>query len=448
MSADSSRQSRVRPAIRRLAIIAFPLLLLLAAHAVWDFIEVRRVASEIDRIVRKGEPITYAVAVRPSGREQEGADDASRYYLSAALLAVQAADIVDAYGRFGSVQAWLSGRADRPDLSPVITPTNEFLNKWGAAFDLLDTGAERAFYVFPPGTEYNYQAAGLSNLTRLNAVRTLHASARGDGDAAVRSAIVGVRLRRALREGLAVLGVEHQIPSLLSLTRASRRSLEALQRTLDQETDIDYAADDLVRQRAKYLDMARQLTLARDRQVLPSLLAAPWRPVDSRDVSRTLREWAELIDVARTPWPERAKRAAPLLARPDPAPVRLRLRMQPLRPMYVPSIYYFRAAIRPDRLILDRSTKVAVAIERYRRDHADAVPPALGALVPQYVQAIPADPLTGLPLRYHVTEESYAVYSVGLDGEDDGGEKLQTTAGAPGSFDAAADVGVRVMLSD
>jgi hypothetical protein len=107
----------------------------------------------------------------------------------------------------------------------------------------------------------------------------------------------------------------------------------------------------------------------------------------------------------------------------------------------------FQQAIRPDLLVHDRSSRVVVAIERYRRAHADAVPAALSELVPQYLDAVPEDPLTGQPLRYHATPDAYMVYSVGPDGNDDGGMLLrQTPPSAAVRFAPGADMGVRVLI--
>jgi hypothetical protein len=47
----------------------------------------------------------------------------------------------------------------------------------------------------------------------------------------------------------------------------------------------------------------------------------------------------------------------------------------------------------------------------------------LNDLVPQLLSAMPADPFDGKPLRYHRLTKGYVVYSVGVDGHDDGGRE-------------------------
>ena len=68
-----------------------------------------------------------------------------------------------------------------------------------------------------------------------------------------------------------------------------------------------------------------------------------------------------------------------------------------------------------------RVAAAALAIERFRLAHADALPGSLQELVPTYCQSVPSDPFDGKPLRYKTHGASYAVYSIGSDGQDDGG---------------------------
>jgi hypothetical protein len=67
-----------------------------------------------------------------------------------------------------------------------------------------------------------------------------------------------------------------------------------------------------------------------------------------------------------------------------------------------------------------RCAYVAMALERYRRDHG-RWPDTLDALVPNYLTAVPADPQDGKPLRFKRRPDGVVVYWIGLDGTDDGG---------------------------
>jgi hypothetical protein len=60
----------------------------------------------------------------------------------------------------------------------------------------------------------------------------------------------------------------------------------------------------------------------------------------------------------------------------------------------------------------------AIALERYKRERGN-YPKELAALVPDWVSALPQDPVNGKPLRYHLNDDgNFTLYSVGEDGED------------------------------
>lgn len=64
----------------------------------------------------------------------------------------------------------------------------------------------------------------------------------------------------------------------------------------------------------------------------------------------------------------------------------------------------------------------AVALERYRLRHGEW-PTNLAALAPEFLKQVPWDWMSGEPLRYRRNNDgSYLLYSVGLDGRDDGGD--------------------------
>ena len=66
--------------------------------------------------------------------------------------------------------------------------------------------------------------------------------------------------------------------------------------------------------------------------------------------------------------------------------------------------------------------KVLLAVERYRVAHA-SLPETLDQLVPDYLAAVPVDPFDGALLRYKRFDRGFLVYSVGEDGQDDGGKQ-------------------------
>src|SRR5947209_1044060 len=65
--------------------------------------------------------------------------------------------------------------------------------------------------------------------------------------------------------------------------------------------------------------------------------------------------------------------------------------------------------------------QLAFALEWYRRDHK-GYPEELEALAPKYLKEIPNDLFSNKPLIYRQSRTSYVLYSVGVNGRDDGGQ--------------------------
>jgi hypothetical protein len=68
----------------------------------------------------------------------------------------------------------------------------------------------------------------------------------------------------------------------------------------------------------------------------------------------------------------------------------------------------------------DANLKVAVALERYERDHG-RYPDKLDALAPKYLAEVPGDLFSGKALVYRPMPKGYLLYSVGVNGRDEGG---------------------------
>ena len=78
-----------------------------------------------------------------------------------------------------------------------------------------------------------------------------------------------------------------------------------------------------------------------------------------------------------------------------------------------------------------RVVVTAIALKRFQLQHAKW-PENLSGLVPQFLPAVPIDPLDGNPLRYRPNADgTILLYSVGEDGKDDGGAPTSTASGSP-----------------
>jgi hypothetical protein len=67
-----------------------------------------------------------------------------------------------------------------------------------------------------------------------------------------------------------------------------------------------------------------------------------------------------------------------------------------------------------------RNLHVAVALAAYRAD-SGRYPAGLAELAPEYLPSVPNDIFSGGPLIYRPEKDGYLLYSVGINGQDDGG---------------------------
>lgn len=75
-------------------------------------------------------------------------------------------------------------------------------------------------------------------------------------------------------------------------------------------------------------------------------------------------------------------------------------------------------------------TITAIALRRHQLRHG-VHPPALSALVPEFIPAVPRDPVDGQPLRYRLNNDgTFLLYSVGEDGVDNGGDPIPANTNA------------------
>ena len=80
-------------------------------------------------------------------------------------------------------------------------------------------------------------------------------------------------------------------------------------------------------------------------------------------------------------------------------------------------------------------TLAAIALQRYQLRHGK-LPSSLEALVPEFLTAVPYDYLSARPLCYRLKNDGgYVLYSVGVDGKDDGGDPTPRPGCAPGLWE-------------
>ena len=72
--------------------------------------------------------------------------------------------------------------------------------------------------------------------------------------------------------------------------------------------------------------------------------------------------------------------------------------------------------------VAKQMTITAIALKRYQLKHGN-YPADLNSLAPDFLPAVPIDPVDGQPLRYRPNANgTFLLYSVGENGVDDGGD--------------------------
>ena len=88
-----------------------------------------------------------------------------------------------------------------------------------------------------------------------------------------------------------------------------------------------------------------------------------------------------------------------------------------------------------DTIAQVRTTRTALAIERWRLAHNGNVPDSLADLEPDFLPVVSNDPFDEQPLRYKKLARGYVVYSIGRDFADDGGKEKTADAKESDHYD-------------
>jgi hypothetical protein len=396
----ASRRWRVRPRLRRFAIFALIALLPVGAWTIWNYVEARRFARIVDEIRAKGEPASIARV----SRSPEASEQALRYYEAAGAL-IQTTGLYDSTG--------LLHRLDYPGgevAAKLVPDIRAWLEKNQEAEDLLRRVPSLDADAFPATTtDYGRQFDRLLNLASLADLRALERVHARDPDGAARAVLQQLQLARALQAQTNDLGV---LTAGLVIGRAASVISPILE--AGPSSEVLTALDDAValHDRDRLLE---QVTLEERAFVLglywdsskgwfvPSrstgmgTVSEPlWlimRPYVMHLVVAQVQMLTKFLENSRKPWPERLAVDLPDLGT-EPA----RGRSQ----VYFLTVPHSRWAIVEAQktrtryvgtmLAGVRSTVTAIAIERYRRVHAGALPVRLDDLVPNHMGAIPVDP--------------------------------------------------------
>jgi hypothetical protein len=451
-----------RRGIRILAIAAVVLLIPLALHGVWDQLEATRLSRRVRAIQQRGEPVNTGTQRRPLASEQQR--EASRLYFAAAILsvpkpspAIQPASTSLATLR-GNLAA-MTELTDRPTeelrRDPRLMELAATVDSTETALSLLDQATGLEFERFSPDSPaYPLLTSNLLRLSEVNSIRTSVLALRGDIDRAASSQLASVRLLRTFTGMASFVSprTTGTLGLLLSRGPVAEPDLRALQQAYATAAGNDGLAEDLIDRRTAALEAswphsygrafwAERLEAGGSRRGAFDLVWFFTRPYLTHLFVSVLDIFEGEVAIARQPWPEKYESVKKLRQQFPEGP------RQPFGstsgpnslgiPLKVPAAQWAQGFVRAataagDRLALNRAAVAVLDVELFRRAH--------GGTLPQTLNATAIDPFTGAPLKFVRTTSWYAVYSVGPDQRDDGGEVSETGG--------KRDRGIRVLVGN
>jgi hypothetical protein len=252
----------------------------------------------------------------------------------------------------------------------------------------------------------------------------------GDDKGAIDTLVVEARLARTFN-GTTISLIQWQSEDAAQVLERVHTRVDSLAPLADAFAVIDEAND---------LNQARALAGLTHRILGSSRILsdtnAPWlsqltHPISAHIANGQLEIMADLLPAARLPWPERVDREI-AVGRP------LGITPKPLTPRQFAE---HLANDNAQRVAVFRTVRVALAVERFRRDNG-ALPSGMEALVPRYLPAPLIDPFSGRSLLLKPTSDGYISYSVGTNRTDDGGAIPERATFPFG--ETPKDVGVRM----
>ena len=448
MTETPNRRLRVRPVFQRLAIVAIVLLTPVVVHAIWDYVELRRMVRALEAIRAKREPLTVLEA--QGGYRQLSPDEerAGRQILAGAISGYP----IGAGQRqsLDQLQQLVAGKPHPGlDLSQVAAALAEVTSNGADALAHVDQAAQLPFRGLPPGHDFSYREMDLLWLMQLQSMRTTRFALAGDAGRAVQSAIASLKIRPSLQLHWQ-RPITPDVAAILSFASPGPEALAALASEITRADDPDRVTKQTRSDRARYIEHIFRQYYGGDPDApyayrLPyrSFAALMWRPYFTHRFVDLLQRWEKRVDASRLPWPEKERQMAATYSGDDPdSPQRRRLR----RWSYPRDMDFALAEFPPPFLQIigrERAAVAAIAVCRFRQEHG-RLPQSLDELAPKYLSEVPQDPASGKPLLFKVAPDAFTVYSVGSNGVDDGGDLTSGLDRRPARLEGA-DVGIRVL---
>ncbi len=435
-------------------VLLVALLILLAAFATLRFILRADVSAAVQEVRDAGYPTTPAELdtwyAEPNG------PNLAKIYLEASDLNRDVDSVFAPNAPAAAEQVWyVSAAADDPNLGQPLDPrivalAEQFLKANAPALAKLHE-ASRLWDEPSAGARYPADFEGgldmdlphvmrVRSLARLLCLEALIAAERGDGDRATAALVAAIGVGRSVQLEPTLVSQLVRVRSHALVTAALEETINRIELHATQVQRLTAALPDPDQHDHFARGLVGELAVFRLAFDDPGVLGADlelgliyrlyrFSGLADVDHAQYVRTMLELIDAAKTPPPRSLSQTHRITRRFD----------------YLPEYRMLLRLIMPalDRaLVLDfgmmaqrRCALLGLHVERYRLDRG-MLPADPNDLVPDYVRALPTDPGDGKPLRYIADPNgSFIVYSVGKDGVDNGGRRVNASGDeyGPGS---------------
>lgn len=434
-----------------LAVLVSPFLI----FWVWSSIESARLERTFDALEARHEPLDVATFdPQPTTDEQR---QASHYYKQAIGLVAELRPrwLTEA----GKVIEEYCGTSDPVIRRGRATSLESLQDRYQPALDFLDRASSldaNGWDAADKPDRFSIEANLPYELAGVNAVRIARLACGGDGEAAGNALLASLRLRRILPAwATRPLPTSHSLQLVLQ-AGASPPLLQQLQQEYQQFADAPGLDVSLQHTRAQWLSFAEPGAFSdppkgfEGRRMTPfeAIATRLLRPARDHVAVSELREFNEVIDAMKQPWPQKLDAARAIDKRYPRSSNRGGL-VSALMPFgrhaasFSVQLYVTTMA---EALARTRANIGALAAARWMAHHGGALPASLDDLIPQYVSGPLVDPYSGGALHYVQHGRAYRIYGVGTNRRDDGGmweqrSDLQVTRrGDP------LDVGIAVTL--
>lgn len=434
-------------------IVLALILLAVVGWGVWTCLSIRNVERHARRIAAAGEPVTFRQLSDALGQVKE-ADNAGPLYQAAMVLQKKEYPKREVKGEdgeiclrsaFDEVEAEFTKllRRQQPVSKELQTKVQQVLDDNRLSLELLDRGGRMSGCDYDLGVEHEFITVWrkmnvLRKLTKLASLRIGLLAVREEGDKAVESLDVALKMNRIFdRQPLLICHLvkaacfnlsTYNIPVILASGHPSRAALTKLEQSLIQaEKTIDLKR---MFEAEQVLDLKILQTL--DWDVLRQTHEMLGQTVSGRDAlwsqayliasapfwfttrDDQLDKYHECIQAVSTEWHQTLESLTALESRERSH-------------FDFGDVYSIKTDVEltARAVALLRAGQIAARIEQYLMDK-HSLPASLEDVQKAYGTPLPSDPFTGKSFIYQpVGKKGYRLYSVGENLKDDGGAMFE-----------------------